>query len=399
MPPAAPSASRLPGELEPLGRLTLVAVVGLGVAATVAMNDAPLAAPENVGIVLLGASFLGLMVAAGERLDTLEGFRRAGYFALQLAVAAGMFGLQARLDSFGMAWILLLPLLVQAMFVYGRVGVTVMSALVLLLTTLHVYRLGGVGAAVEAAFGVGAGIVFVLLFSAATLRESRARRDSERLGADLGAANQRLAELAANAEELATSRERNRVAREIHDSVGHSLTVAHVQIEAAAALLERDPEHSRRALSQAAEAVRQGLAELRRSVAALRSGPLDRRSLDAGLRDLCAEARAGGLDGELHVVGARRSLPAEVSLTLFRVAQEGLTNVRKHAAARRVDVVLEYQPEYVAVTVSDDGCGPRGHGAGFGLLGLEERLALLGGALTSRAREPAGFELRAEVSL
>jgi signal transduction histidine kinase len=296
-----------------------------------------------------------------------------------------------------MAWILLLPLLVQAMFVWGRWGVAAMAAVVLALPTLHVAHLGGAAAALEVGFGVGAGIVFVLLFSAATLRESRARRESERLGADLAAANERLAELARNAEELATSRERNRLAREIHDSVGHSLTVAHVQLEAAAALLERDPREARQPLEQAAASVRHGLAELRRSVAALRAAPLA-GGLEAALHDLCAEAAAGGPAAELRVLGAPRPLAAASALALYRVAQEGLTNARKHAAASRVEVALDYRAGEVALTVADDGRGPlpdaRG---GFGLLGLAERLAPLGGVVAAGARPAGGFELRAQV--
>lgn len=386
------------GDLDRFGRLSLLAIVAVAVTATVAMNEAPLASTENGGIVVLGALFLALLVFAGERLPTLGPLSQALYLLGQLALAGGIFLLQGRLGSFGMAWLLLMPLLVQAAFALGTVGLCLVTAATILLPALHVHRLGGFAAALEVGIGITAASAFVLLFSLATVRERRAREESERLAAELAAANRRLAELAVESEELATARERNRLAREIHDSVGHALTVGHVQIRAASVHLAGNPERAEVALDAAAAAVRQGLEELRLSVASLRSPPLASRSLVDALEGLLPEAVAEGRVAELEIRGEVRGLEAETALTLYRVAQEGLTNVRKHSDARHIRLVLDFRASGAALSISDDGSAQAGDRApGFGLLGLRERLALQGGALEAGPLPEGGFRLHAEV--
>jgi signal transduction histidine kinase len=380
-----------------------VAIALAAVASSIAMNDAPATAVENLAIGGLGLAYLALLLGAGERLGRAGTGAKVGYFALQLALAAAILALQARLGSFGTVWILLMPLLVQGVVVGTWPGVTALTALALALPTLHALRLAGPEPAFEALVGVGAAILFVLLFSAVTLRERRARAESERLAAQLAGANRRLAELAVQAEELAAARERNRLAREIHDSVGHSLTVANVQIEAAGVHLERerDRERAGAALGKAAGAVKQGLAELRRSVGALRGGPLGDRSLAGALDGLRAEAEAEGLEASVRVLGDPRPIPPETALALFRAAQEGLTNVRKHARAGRVAIGLDYRTAgRVTLTVTDDGVGPRPESdGGFGLFGLSERVELLGGTLNAGPAPAEGFELEVAIPI
>lgn len=395
---SARAPSPAPDGLDRAGRLSLLGIVAAAIAATVAMSPAPPAAGENLGILALGAAFVALLVLGGERMADAAAPLRALYFAAGLGLAALIFALQARLGSFGMAWLLLMPLLVQGTFVWGWAGVAALAAATVLLPAVHVLRLAGPAAALEVAVGVGAATVFVLLFSAANRRERHARRESERLSGELAAANRRLAELAIESEELATARERNRLAREIHDSVGHGLTVGHVQIQAARVHLGRDPARALPALDAAAAAVRQGLDELRRSVRALRATPLAGRSLGEALEALRRGAAAEGPAVTLRLLGDATGLEPDAALTLYRVAQEGLTNVRKHSAARSVEIVLDCRGDRVALTVSDDGIGHAEPAApGFGLLGLRERLALQGGALEAAALPEGGFRLRAEI--
>jgi signal transduction histidine kinase len=378
-----------------------VAIALAAVASSIAMNDAPATAVENLAIGGLGLAYLALLLGAGERLGRAGTGAKVGYFALQLALAAAILALQARLGSFGTVWILLMPLLVQGVVVGTWPGVTALTALALALPTLHALRLAGPEPAFEVLVGVGAAILFVLLFSAVILRERRARVESERLAAQLAGANRRLAELAVEAEELAAARERNRLAREIHDSVGHSLTVANVQIEAAGVHLERDRERAGAALGKAAGAVKQGLADLRRSVGALRGGPLGDRGLAGALDGLRAEAEAEGLEASVRVLGDPRPIPPETALALFRAAQEGLTNVRKHARAGRVAIGLDYRTAgRVTLTVTDDGVGPRPESdGGFGLFGLSERVELLGGTLNAGPAPAEGFELEVAIPI
>lgn len=391
-------AERPAPDVDVCGRGTLMATVAGALLATVAMNDAAWGDPANLAILGLGGLFLVLIVAVGDRLPRLSHPARGGYFLLQLVLAAAIVAIQARLGSFGMAWIVLMPLVVQANLVWPWPPVAAVSAAALALPVGHAYFLVGPGAAAEAAIGIGALLAFVLLFSAATLRERRARARSDELSRELAGANARLGELYAAADELAASRERNRLAREIHDTLGHTLTVINVQLESARVLIAERPAEAAVRVERAAGLAREGLAEVRRSVAALRSDPLGGGTLAEALARLADEARAGGLASEVDVRGTPRELAPEVALALYRAAQEGLTNVRKHAAARTARLRLDFGAGgRVVLAVEDDGRGCDRPGEGFGLLGLRERARSLGGELSVDGRPGAGLRLTVEV--
>jgi signal transduction histidine kinase len=238
----------------------------------------------------------------------------------------------------------------------------------------------------------------VIVFTRVAVREKRTREHAEKLSAELAAANEQLRDAAVRTEELAMARERNRLAREIHDSLGHYLTTVAVQLEAARALHATEPVRALAAVEKAHGLAREALVEVRRSVGLMRAeGPA--RPLVERLREL-AEGEAG-VTVDLRVVGTVRRLGPEVEHGLFRVAQEGLTNVRKHAKARAVTLTADFSAgDRVAVGVVDDGRGsgdatPAG---GYGLTGLRERVALLGGTLAAGNGTAGGFVLRAEIS-
>ena len=202
---------------------------------------------------------------------------------------------------------------------------------------------------------------------------------------------------AAQAEQLATIQERNRLARDIHDGVGHHLTVVQILLEAARAVIRTsDPERLDSMLANAQAQSGQALAEVRRSVAALRE---HRPALADALQTLAAEATEAGVPTELEVLGRPRAIRTEVDESLFRAAQEGLTNVRKHADAISTTVVLDYRDEeHVRLEVRDDGRGLSGTpGDGFGLTGLRERMANLGGRMSLHPGSTAGLTLTVEV--
>lgn len=238
-------------------------------------------------------------------------------------------------------------------------------------------------------------IFFVVVFTQVSLEERAARRRAEKLTAELEAANHQLAAYAAQAEELAISNERNRLAREIHDNLGHYLTVVNVQIRAAQTILTTDPDRAQDALAKAQTLTQDGLQAIRQSIAALRESPLEKRSLPEAIRALLAETAGAGIVTEFNTLGAPRPLDPRAELTLYRAAQEGLTNVRKHARASRVDVTLDYtQNTAVSLVIQDNGVGTAvGANSGFGLLGIRERAELLGGALRVQSDPGRGFAL------
>src|SRR6478736_3182498 len=189
--------------------------------------------------------------------------------------------------------------------------------------------------------------------------------------AGAGVASTLLHELGAQTEELATMRERTRVARDIHDGLGHHLTVVGMQVQAARAVMSSDPARADVLLSQAEDQARQALTSVRESVAALREARPAQR-LPEQLTTLAGESEAAGLPTSVDVVGTERRIHHEAQVALYRAAQEGLTNVRKHAQAHAAVIRLAYLPDSVSLEVRDDGCGLARNdgGGGFGLVGI-----------------------------
>lgn len=227
---------------------------------------------------------------------------------------------------------------------------------------------------------------------------SRAILDAQRARDALAAANHQLRIYTAQREELATERERNRIAREIHDGLGHYLTTIHMQIQAARSILATEPPRADHTLAKAQQLSQEALGDVRRSVAALRSTPADRPSLPQALRELADATQAAGLPTTVTVVGAERPLDPQQEQVLYRVAQEGLTNARKHAQAAGVTLTLDYgDGQRVRLTVADNGRGATTTDGGFGLIGLRERVQLVGGAVTLRTVSGNGLALIVEV--
>ena len=243
-------------------------------------------------------------------------------------------------------------------------------------------------------FIISTAIFFVAAFSQFRLNEQKAREKAEGLANQLETANRGLAAYASQAEELAATQERNRLAREIHDNLGHSLTIVNVQIEAAKVTLESDPSRALGALNKAQDLARKGLNSVRESVASLRVSPVENRLLDEAISTLVDEAQTRGNPVGFEVRGEPRPVESKVALVLYRATQEGLTNVHKHSRASRVDVELDFsQPDKVRLAVQDDGAGAVDPSGGFGLIGIRERVQLLGGEFKIETRPGKGFSL------
>jgi signal transduction histidine kinase len=197
----------------------------------------------------------------------------------------------------------------------------------------------------------------------------------------------------------AVTEERARIARELHDVVGHSVSVMTVQASAVRRLLQPEQEREREALLIVEQTGREALAEMRRMVGVLRrpeeSPALAPQPSLEHLGKLVEQAREAGLPVELRVEGEAVQLPAGVDLTAYRLVQEGLTNALKHARARQAEVVVRYGDGQVELTVSDDGRGGGGgDGGGHGLVGMRERVAVYGGRLEAGPRPEGGYSLR-----
>jgi len=219
--------------------------------------------------------------------------------------------------------------------------------------------------------------------------------------AELEAAHTRLQEYTNQVEDLSAMRERNRIAREIHDTLGHSLTLLSVQLETATRLEERCDDGLHEELLEARRVARECLTDVRHSVAALRPDSAIVGSFNEALRRLVAEFEMTCHETEitLDLEEATHTLSPELRMALYRCAQEALTNIRKHASATKVLLRLSTSEEQAELTVLDNGQGCTSQDgrsvSGFGLLGMRERVMLLDGVL--RVGPQAGRGWRVEV--
>jgi signal transduction histidine kinase len=267
---------------------------------------------------------------------------------------------------------------------YNRVGVTGLAFLGYLVAQTYRLRhqilpsripLDQVGAFWVGSFLIfGLVILFLHLLVDAALKERQGQEQ-------LTAANARLRQYALQVEELATAQERNRIARDLHDSLGHSLTVFGIHLEAALRLLRSHPAEAEALLFEIKQLNDTTLQEVRQSITTLRSDPLQARSLSVAIADLITEfQRSTGIlptfDNQLQ-----SPLSHDLEVTIYRIVQESLTNIRKYAAATVVNIAIIQSATDLQITIADNGKGfdLSQNTTGFGLQGMRERtLALMG---------------------
>jgi len=230
-----------------------------------------------------------------------------------------------------------------------------------------------------------AAVVFVVVYVGVAQREREARQRAEALSAEVA--------------QLAAANERNRMAREIHDTLGHYLTVIHVQLEAARAVIGSDAERGMLAVTRAQALAKDGLAAVRQSVKALREdGSVD--GVTEQIASLVDSVRDERFNIMFTISGTPRPVSPAVALALQRTALEALTNVQKHADAANVQIELAFRDSRrVQLRVHDDGkgAGDATMGTGFGLRGIRERAEQLNGSANYRTAPCEGFTLYVEL--
>jgi signal transduction histidine kinase len=363
------------------GSLAFVATVALGYLSTLWAGALHPARSRGAWCLACGAVYAALGTVDYSYLRHRAGGPiRAGYLCVQGILLFGII-FTSRLQ--GAMFLCVFPLVAMAVSllrpVAAALGVAATYGMVMAVE-VHFY---GIGSLVPNSISMLPAFGFVVIFTQMALREKAARHAAEALSAEV--------------EQLAVVRERNRLAREIHDSLGHFLTTIHVQLQAARAIHAADPARALDAIAKAQGLAHEALAEVRRSVGALQA---DRSPapLAASLRDLTAATDGWGAAVSLEILGPPRPIAPEAEHALFRAAQEGLTNVRKHARAKAALVTLDYrEARRVSVGVTDDGRGGNGEGDGHGLAGLRERFAALGGRVVTERPAGGGFRLQVEV--
>ncbi|WP_309117888.1 sensor histidine kinase [Saccharothrix sp.] len=288
-----------------------------------------------------------------------------------LVARAALVVLVAAADGSGMARVLLLLLPFGAYFAFGRVVAVVLGlgCVGLVVVSFSVTAPGWTHDVerVSDLLMFAVGLVLTLAMAAVAVEEQRGRA--------------RLAELSAAAE-------RNRLARDVHDGLGHHLTAVSVLLEKASAFRDRDPEAADKALDDARGSARRALEDVRRSVRALRE-PF---RLSSALAEL-----AKGLKVDVECAGDESGYDPAVLLAVYRAAQEGITNALRHADARSVSVKVHCGQTGAELVVADDGRGFSVADEGFGLSGMRERVAAVGGAVDVRSAPGAGTRLTVRI--
>jgi signal transduction histidine kinase len=244
--------------------------------------------------------------------------------------------------------------------------------------------------------------VFLTVFAVAAWGAGRAVRSRQLRARELAAEATRLAEESDRVAVAAAAEERRRIARELHDVVAHSVGVIVVQAQAATGMLDRDPVQTRAAVESIERIGREALVEMRRMVGLMRQDDrCERVEAPPSLRQvqrLIAEVHAAGVAVGLRVEGCERPLPPGVDASAYRILQEGLTNVIKHAGSARAEVVIAYLADRIELSVRDD--GRNGHTrtpGGHGLVGIRERVAVFDGTVEAGPLAEGGWRLRARL--
>jgi signal transduction histidine kinase len=316
------------------------------------------------------------------------------FFAAQTALTIGLMLLKA---NFFAAPVLFFILSAQAMiFLPLRQAALWIGVFVLITAINSIAAFGWLNGSLTILPYAG-GFLFFGTFGKAMRDAEAARQESQRLLEELQTAHRQLQEYASQVEQLTIAEERNRLAREMHDAVGHRLTVTAVQLEGAQRLIPAEPDRAARMIGTVRDEVKQALADLRRTVATLRA-PLevDLPLTHALARLATAFQEATGLNVHLTLPEDLPSIPEAGRLALYRAAQESLTNTQRHAKAKNIWLGLQTSNDNITLTVADDGVGfPTSmDGVGFGLRGLRERATQLGGELYLEARPGGGAQLR-----
>jgi signal transduction histidine kinase len=368
----------------------------------VAARPVPWVAPALYVAVLLGGLYYGIVGDEPQRPARTAGF--VGGLALLLALdflerrrypvrtptRPAMAFLAARValfvvvtvfDAAGLSRALFVLVPFTAYFAFGRrAGIALGVACAGLLTGWIAVSVPGWYVDAESVSDLlmfGLGLALAISMAAVAVGEQEARA--------------RLAAYAERVAELSAADERTRLAREIHDSLGHHLTAIAIQLEKARAFRDRDPGSADRAVADAQWSADRALDEVRQSVRALRDAA-EPFSLSAALTDLVRHINGNRLTVTLDVTGAETGYAVASLTALYRAAQEGLTNAYRHASAAHASVSVSYGESSARLVVADDGRGLPGPAtsAGFGLRGMRERIELLGGRTVVESEPGAG---------
>lgn len=354
--------------------------------------------PQRWIAAMLLLAFTGLLISERWLTRRYHGYPTF-YLAVQTILIFNLLLLPPYLDFFGTLFV---PLSVQAMFLFSqRTGLRWLGLFTLATAIGLGYGLGWL-ASLPFTLIYGSAFIFVGSYAVVTAQAEAARQESQTLLAELQIAHHQLQTYAVQAEELAVAQERNRLARELHDSVTQTIFSLTLTAKAARLLLERDPSQVAAQLDHLQELAQNALAEMRSLIFQLRPTPVEEKGLLPTLQQhLALLQRQHNLTVNLQL-DDEPQLPPEQKVRLFRIVQEALNNVVKHAQTDQATVRLRQDNGRFILEVTDQGTGfdlnaPGTNRETLGLANMRERAEMMGGGLTIETQPGAGVRLRVEI--
>jgi len=320
-----------------------------------------------------------------------------------LAVRIALMAVVVQLDASTLAWFLFLIPPVRACFYFGNRVSYIVAAITWVGFFLKHWgnEPDAVPNGLQDIILFAMALVFVCMIARALREERVSREHTEELLAALARSHTQLQAHAETVAELATTEERNRLARDIHDSLGHYLTVTNVQIAKALAFQYRDPQIAEQAMRHAKDTAHEALRAVRQSVGALRT-TRDAFVFVTALTALVERTRTDGCEITVQIEGNEAVFAPETLTALFYVTQEGLTNIHKHAHATRVSICVSFGESQASLTIADNGCGfllaaiearDRVADGGYGFYSMRDRLTRVGGRLEMASQPGEGTTL------
>lgn len=238
----------------------------------------------------------------------------------------------------------------------------------------------------------------IILFNDITEYKSLLDELNEK-NAELTALNDQLSEYAQTVEELAVTKERNRFARDVHDTLGHTMTLLISLLEVSSIMCKKDPYITEEKLGEALKAARNGLKELRRSIKGLAPERLETNDIVSSVQKLIEDFKPSGMEIDFSYFSMDSYRSIWCSDVIFRVCQEALTNSLRHGKAKHVNIIFRAASDKLRIFIFDDGCGSPSIKKGFGLTGMEHRVKDLGGKIVFGSDGESGFNIRLEIPL
>jgi signal transduction histidine kinase len=350
-----------------------------------------------LGVAYLLIGIYGFNFLQKKQLLLIDGL----YFLIQITIAILVLVLGSDWNSnLTINSLLLLPLVVQSVIILNRSWMLFYNVVIITVYAVMLMRLGDGMALLAANFPIFfTGQIFIVFFTQMAVTEARSREKIERLVSELEEANDHLRDYAFKVEELAITQERNRLAREIHDGLGHYLTSINMQLQAAQAVMDTDPQKALSGLTTARELTKNALADVRQSVSTLRLPMASTMYLSELIQQHLDSVTHGDVDIHFDFMGEEFQLDPKINWTLLRATQEGVNNALKHARCENIHIILSFDSDMVELIIQDDGIGAKNYEGGFGLVGLQERVQLLNGNLDIHSVKQKGLRLKIGVPI